>query len=64
MTGKELRQLRKSLKMSQENFAHDVLDVTVATVSRWERSERLIDGLKAEAIRARVKRHHAKRRPK
>lgn len=36
MTQKQIRDLRTSAGMTQEQFAHQ-LGVTVATVNRWER---------------------------
>lgn len=36
MDAKTIKQIRNKLKLSQEDFAHE-LGVTLATVSRWER---------------------------
>jgi putative transcriptional regulator len=34
-TGTSIRELRRNLRMTQEEFAH-TLGITVATVNRWE----------------------------
>ena len=34
-TGASIRELRRNLRMTQEEFAH-TLGITVATVNRWE----------------------------
>lgn len=34
-TGTNIRELRRNLRMTQEEFAH-TLGITVATVNRWE----------------------------
>jgi len=34
-TGQSIRDLRRNLRMTQEEFAH-TLGITVATVDRWE----------------------------
>jgi putative transcriptional regulator len=34
-TGVSIRELRRNLRMTQEEFAH-TLGITVATVNRWE----------------------------
>jgi len=34
-TGQSIRDLRRNLRMTQEEFAH-TLGITVATVNRWE----------------------------
>ena len=62
MTGKELRKLRASTGLTQEQFAFMVLGVTSTTVARWERDYHPIDDLKAEGIRAKVKDYLAKRK--
>lgn len=38
MTATEIKELRKSLKLSQEEFAYK-MDVSVTTISRWERGK-------------------------
>ena len=43
MTGKELRQIRKRLGLSQSQLAK-VMETTVTSVARWERGERPISG--------------------
>ncbi len=35
MTGEEIKKIRKSLNLTQEEFAHQ-LGVTLSTVNRWE----------------------------
>ena len=54
MTGAELRKLRESTGLSRDRFAVLVLDVTPATVGRWEREDFKIDDLKAVGIRTQV----------
>ena len=36
-TGRQIRDLRRKLNMTQEEFAH-ALGITVSTVNRWENS--------------------------
>jgi DNA-binding transcriptional regulator YiaG len=60
MTGQELRKLRATTGLTQEQFALMVLGVTSGTVARWERGNNPIDDLKAEGIRTRVKEYLAK----
>jgi putative transcriptional regulator len=38
MNGEQIRELRKSLKLTQEEFAHR-LGVTLCTVNRWENNK-------------------------
>ena len=64
MTGQELRKLRASTGLTQEQFALFVLGVTSGTIARWERGKNPIDDLKAEGIRAKVKEYLAKQRRK
>ncbi len=55
MDGVEIRMLRKELRRTQEEFAHDV-GVTFATVNRWENGKskpsrlalKILDALKQQ----------------
>jgi putative transcriptional regulator len=38
MNGKQIKMLRKSLRLTQEEFAHR-LGVTLCTVNRWENNK-------------------------
>lgn len=57
-TPEEVRQLRKSLGMTQEGFAH-MIGVTFATVNRWERGKSVPQELASKELsrlQAKVKR--------
>ena len=60
MTGQELKKLRKTTGLTQEQFAFMVLGVTSTTVARWEQDRHPIDDLKSEGIRAKVRDYLAK----
>ena len=64
MDSDELKKLRASTGLSQQKFGVLVLGVTGETVSRWERGDHTIDGLRARGIRAVVKEYLAKQKRK
>ena len=64
MTGDDLRRLRKKTGLSRDRFAVLVLDVTPATVGRWERGDFQIDDLKAIGIKTKVEAYLAKQKRK
>ena len=51
LTGTEIRELRKSLSLTQEEFAHAVA-VTFSTVNRWENGHAKPSKLARRAIEA------------
>ena len=64
MTGNDLRNLREKTGLSRDRFAVLVLDVTPATVGRWERGDFHIDDLKAIGIRTKVEEYLSKQKRK
>jgi len=62
MTPEELRKLREKTGLSRDKFAVLVLDVTPATIGRWERGDFKIDALKGLGIKTRVEQYLAKRK--
>ena len=64
MTGDDLRKLRQKTGLSRDKFAVLVLDVTPATIGRWERGDLKIDDLKALGIKTKVAEYLAKQKQK
>ena len=62
MTGDDLRRLREKTGLSRDKFAVLVLDVTPATIGRWERGDFKIDALKALGIKTKVAEYLGKRK--
>jgi len=59
MDGHEIKEIRMSLGLTQEEFAHQ-LGVTLCTVSRWERGKTLPSRLAKKQIDHLARKEHAR----